>query len=134
VAGDELVAWLPVDPRDALIHRQAVRLVAQDEQIAVLAALVAELRGQLEAALMSAFKDSWNSSTPRAAMTYPAAFRSNHACKFRYIPDSWEKFATSCQETPTDPGIMQPCGPGIHQSCASSAVSVYESKCRGKYT
>jgi hypothetical protein len=54
----------PEDPRDALIREQAVRLEAQDEQVAALTALVAELRGQLKAALRSASRNSGNSSMP----------------------------------------------------------------------
>ena len=47
----------PEDPRDALIREQAARLAAQDEQIAALTALVAELRGQLDAALRAASQE-----------------------------------------------------------------------------
>ena len=55
----------PEDPRDALIREQAARLAVQDEQIAghgeqiaVLEALVAELREQLDAARRAASRNS----------------------------------------------------------------------------
>jgi hypothetical protein len=59
------------DPRDALIREQAARLAAQDEQVAALTALVAELRGQLEAALRSASRNSGNSSMPPSSDDLP---------------------------------------------------------------
>jgi hypothetical protein len=61
----------PEDPRDALIRGQAARLSAQDEQIAALTALVAELREQLEAALRSASRNSGNSSMPPSSDDLP---------------------------------------------------------------
>jgi transposase len=54
----------PEDPRDALIREQA-------GQIAVLTALVAELRGQLDAALRAASRNSGNSSMPPSADDLP---------------------------------------------------------------
>ena len=72
----------PEDPRDALIREQAARLAAQDEliaghgeRIAALTALVAELRGQLEAALRAASRNSGNSSMPPGADDLPGAGR-----------------------------------------------------------
>jgi hypothetical protein len=68
-----MISWrdrvaAPEDPRDVLIREQAARLAVQDEQIAgheeriaALEALVAELRGQLEAALRAASRNSGNS-------------------------------------------------------------------------
>ena len=61
----------PEDPRDALIREQAARLAAQDEQIAVLTALVAELRGRLEAAVRSASRNSGNSWMPPGSDDLP---------------------------------------------------------------
>jgi transposase len=53
-----------VDLRDGLIREQAARLEAQAEQIAALEALVADLRGQLDAALRASSRNSSNSSVP----------------------------------------------------------------------
>jgi hypothetical protein len=50
----------PEDPRDALIREQA-------GQIEALTALVAELRGRLDAALRAASRNSRNSSMPPSA-------------------------------------------------------------------
>ena len=52
------------DPRDALIREQGERLALQDERVAVLEALVADLREKLEAALRSGSRNSGNSSIP----------------------------------------------------------------------
>jgi hypothetical protein len=67
-------APLPEDPRDALIREQAERLAVQDrqlvqvavqaEQIAVLEAMVADLRERLDAALRALSRNSGNSSMP----------------------------------------------------------------------
>jgi hypothetical protein len=57
-------APLPEDPRDALIREQA-------EQIAVLQAMVADLRGQLEAALRAGSRNSGNSSMPPSSDDQP---------------------------------------------------------------
>ena len=54
----------PEDPRDALIREQAGQIVA-------LTALVAELRGQLDAALRAASRNSGNSSMPPSADDLP---------------------------------------------------------------
>jgi transposase len=54
----------PEDPRDALIREQA-------GQIAALTALVAELRGQLDAALRAASRNSGNCSMPPSADDLP---------------------------------------------------------------
>jgi transposase len=54
----------PEDPRDALIREQA-------GQIAELTALVAELRGQLDAALRAASRNSGNSSMPPSSDDLP---------------------------------------------------------------
>jgi hypothetical protein len=54
----------PEDPRDALIREQAARLESQAGQITALEGLVAGLRGQLEAALRAASRNSGNSSMP----------------------------------------------------------------------
>jgi hypothetical protein len=54
----------PEDPRDALIREQA-------GQIAALAALVAELREQLDAALRAASRNSGNSSMPPSSDDLP---------------------------------------------------------------
>jgi hypothetical protein len=61
----------PEDPRDALIREQAARLAAQDELIAghgertaALEALVAELRGQLQAALRDRTTSASAASAP----------------------------------------------------------------------
>jgi hypothetical protein len=62
---------LPEDPRDAVIREQAARLAAQDGQIAALTALVAELRGQLDAALRAASRNSGNSSMPPSSDDLP---------------------------------------------------------------
>jgi hypothetical protein len=68
----------PEDPRDALIREQAVlleeqagRIAAQDERVTALEALVAELRGQLEAALRAASRNSGNSSVPPSGDDLP---------------------------------------------------------------
>jgi transposase len=61
----------PEDPRDALIREQAARIAAQDERVTVLEALVAELRGQLEAALRAASRNSGNSSMPPSGDDLP---------------------------------------------------------------
>jgi hypothetical protein len=70
-------APLPEDPRDALIREQAERLAVQDrqlvqvavqaEQIAVLEAMVADLRERLDAALRALSRNSGNSSMPPSA-------------------------------------------------------------------
>jgi len=59
------------DPRDAVIREQAERLALQDEQIAghaeriaVLEAVVADLRERLESALRAGSRNSGNSSVP----------------------------------------------------------------------
>ena len=52
------------DPRDALIREQA-------EQIAVLQALVADLREQLESALRASSRNSGNSSMPPSSDDLP---------------------------------------------------------------
>lgn|GEM_PF-6572308 len=54
----------PEDPRDGLIREQA-------GQIEALTALVAELRGQLDAALRAAARNSGNSSMPPSADDLP---------------------------------------------------------------
>jgi ribosomal protein L29 len=61
----------PEDPRDALIREQAAMLEAQAGQIAALTALVAELRGQLDAALRAASRNSGNSSMPPSTDDQP---------------------------------------------------------------
>jgi hypothetical protein len=61
----------PEDPRDALIREQAARIAAQDERVTVLESLVAELRGQLEAALRAASRNSGNSSVPPSGDDLP---------------------------------------------------------------
>ena len=91
----------PGDPRDALIREQAARLVAQDEQIAALTALVAELRGQLEAALRSASRNSGNSSMPPGSDDLPG----------RRPPARRERRAAERAEKKRKPG-KQPGTPG----------------------
>jgi transposase len=68
----------PADPRDALIREQAERigeqerrLAAQAEQIAALEAMVADLRGQLEAARRAGSRNSGNSSMPPSTDDLP---------------------------------------------------------------
>jgi transposase len=61
----------PEDPRDVLIQEQAARLAAQDERIAALEALVAELREQLDAAVRAASRNSGNSSMPPSSDDLP---------------------------------------------------------------
>jgi transposase len=61
----------PEDPRDALVREQAARLAAQDERIAALEALVAELRKQLDAAVRAASRNSGNSSMPPSSDDLP---------------------------------------------------------------
>jgi transposase len=60
-----------VDPRDALIQEQAERLAAQAERIGELEALVAELRGRLEAAERAGSRNSGNSSMPPSSDDLP---------------------------------------------------------------
>jgi hypothetical protein len=91
----------PEDPRDVLIREQAVRLEAQDEQIAVLTALVAELRGQLEAAVRSASRNSGNSSMPPSSDDLPG----------RRPPARKERRAAERAEQKRKPG-KQPGTPG----------------------
>lgn len=68
----------PADPRDALIREQAERigeqerrLAGQAEQIAALEAMVADLRGQLEAARRAGSRNSGNSSMPPSTDDLP---------------------------------------------------------------
>jgi len=71
----------PEDPRDALIREQAERLAVQDrqlvqvavqaEQIAVLEAMVADLRERLDAALRALSRNSGNSSMPPSTDDLP---------------------------------------------------------------
>jgi hypothetical protein len=61
----------PEDPRDALIREQAARIAAQDERVAALEALVAELREQLEAAVRASSRNSGNSSVPPSGDDQP---------------------------------------------------------------
>jgi hypothetical protein len=61
----------PEDPRDALIREQAARIAAQDERVTALEALVAELRGQLDAAVRAASRNSGNSSMPPSSDDLP---------------------------------------------------------------
>ena len=68
----------PADPRDSLIREQAERigeqerrLAAQAEQIAALEAMVADLRGQLEAAQRAGSRNSGNSSMPPSTDDLP---------------------------------------------------------------
>jgi hypothetical protein len=98
----------PEDPRDALIREQAARLAAQDEliaghgeRVAELTALVAELRGQLEAALRAASRNSGNSSMPPGADDLPG----------RRPPARKERRAAERAERKRKPG-KQPGAPG----------------------
>jgi hypothetical protein len=91
----------PEDPRDALIREQAARLAAQDEQIAALTALVAELREQLAAALRSASRNSGNSSMPPSSDDLPG----------RRPPARGERRAAERAEKKRKPG-KQPGSPG----------------------
>jgi transposase len=98
----------PEDPRDALIREQAARLAAQDELIAghgertaALEALVAELRGQLEAALRAASRNSGNSSMPPSSDDLPGRRR----------PARKERRAAERAEKKRKPG-KQPGSPG----------------------
>ena len=66
------------DPRDAVIREQAERLALQDEQIAghaeriaVLEAVVADLRERLESALRAGSRNSGNSSVPQSMDDQP---------------------------------------------------------------
>jgi transposase len=68
----------PADPHDRLIREQAERigeqerrLAAQAEQIAALEAVIADLRGQLEAAQRAGSRNSGNSSMPPSADDLP---------------------------------------------------------------
>jgi len=68
----------PADPRDWLIRKQAERIGAQEwrlavqaEQIAALEAVVADLRGQLEAAQRAASRNSGNFSMPPSTDDLP---------------------------------------------------------------
>ena len=61
----------PADPRDAVIREQAVRLGAQAKRIAVLEALVADLRARLEAAERAGSRNSGNSSMPPSSDDLP---------------------------------------------------------------
>jgi hypothetical protein len=95
----------PVDPRDALIAEQAARLGAQDERIAGLTALVAELREQLDAALRAASRNSGNSSMPPSADDLPG----------RRPPARRERRAAERAEKKRKPG-KQPGAPGSAMS------------------
>ena len=59
------------DPRDALIREQAQLIAAQAEKIAALEAVVAGLRGQLEAAERAGSRNSGNSSMPPSSDDLP---------------------------------------------------------------
>jgi len=61
----------PEDPRDAVIREQAERLALQDERVAALEALVADLREQLESALRAGSRNSGNSSMPPSSDDQP---------------------------------------------------------------
>lgn len=61
----------PEDPRDAVIREQAERLALQDERVAALEALVADLREQLESALRAGSRNSGNSSMPPSSDGQP---------------------------------------------------------------
>jgi transposase len=84
----------PEDPRDALIREQA-------GQITTLTALVAELRGQLDAALRAASRNSGNSSMPPSADDLPG----------RRPPARKERRAAERAEKKRKPG-KQPGAPG----------------------
>ena len=84
----------PEDPRDALIREQA-------GQIAALTALVAELRGQLDAALRAASRNSGNSSMPPSTDDLPG----------RRPPARKERRAAERAEKKRKPG-KQPGAPG----------------------
>ena len=85
---------LPEDPRDALIAEKA-------GQIAALTALVAELRGQLDAALRAASRNSGNSSMPPSSDDLPG----------RRPPARRERRAAERAEKKRKPG-KQPGAPG----------------------
>jgi len=85
----------PEDPRDALIREQA-------GQIAALTALVAELRGQLDAALRAASRNSGNSSMPPSADDLPG--RRPPARKERRAAERTEK-KRSRGKQPGAPGV-----------------------------
>jgi transposase len=98
----------PEDPRDALIREQAARLAAQDaqiaghgERVAALEALVAELGGQLDAALRAASRNSGNSSMPPSSDDLPG----------RRPPARKERRAAERAERKRKPG-KQPGSPG----------------------
>ena len=62
---------LPEDPRDALIREQAEEIAGQAERIAVLDAVIADLREQLAAAERAGSRNSGNSSMPPSADDLP---------------------------------------------------------------
>lgn len=91
----------PEDPRDALIREQAERTGAQAERIAVLEAMVADLRERLGAEERAGSRNSGNSSMPPGSDDLPG----------RKVPRKQRRAAERAEEKKRNRG-KQPGSPG----------------------